>query len=91
MKRSRAEEIFFEDLRIRQNAIDEGRRLSLYERKHLRKLADEAKTLKDVSAPKAADPKPALAGNTTSWHSGPEERDPSSLPASMRPGAWTGD
>lgn len=78
--RSRAEEIFHEELRIRQNAIAEGRRLSAYERKWLRKLAVEAAELREQEPT----PAPAVAKPP---HHGPTPIDPERLPASMRPGA----
>lgn len=84
--KSRAEEIFYEDLSIRQGAIDERRRLSAYERKCLAVLAKEAAAIREEEAA-ARQQKPSRTGPMAA----PAYRDPRTLPASMRPGARDND
>lgn len=84
--KSRSEEIFYEDLSIRQRAIGERRGLSRFERRHLAALAKEARELQEaLDAERLA--APAVNGGSH----GPVPRDPSTLPASMRPGARGND
>lgn len=81
--KSRSEEIFYEDLSIRQGAIRERRRLSPFEVKHLVKLSREAREIQEVLD---AERQTAVAA-PASRSRGPAPRDPATLPASMRPGA----
>lgn len=88
--KSRSEEIFDEELSIRQGAIRERRRLSPFEVKHLVKLSREAREIQEVLDAERQAAAPVVKPVTSSSH-GAAPRDPATLPASMRPGARGND
>lgn len=88
--KSRSEEIFYEDLRIRQAAISEKRRNTPHEKRRLRELAGESATLRAI-ADAAIEKVAGDFSRAGTPSTGPAPRDPATLPASMRPGARGND